>query len=135
MTDRSHKSDAEWKALLDPETYYITREKGTERPFSGKYYHNEEEGVYRCACCGAELFSSDAKYDSGSGWPSFFKPSQNEAVAEESDSSHGMSRTEITCANCGAHLGHVFPDGPRPTGLRYCVNSLSLTFDKDEKNS
>lgn len=133
MTDKLPKTDAEWKALLDPETYHVTRAKGTERPFSGKYYHNTQDGVYRCACCGAELFSSDAKYDSGSGWPSFFKPAQPDAIAEEHDNSHGMTRTEITCANCGAHLGHIFPDGPRPTGLRYCVNSLSLTFDKESR--
>lgn len=134
MSDKHAKTDAEWKALLDPDTYYITREKGTEPPFSGKYYHHDSAGVYRCACCGEALFDSAAKYDSGSGWPSFFAPAQDEVVAEDTDHSHGMSRTEIACANCGAHLGHVFPDGPRPTGLRYCVNSLSLTFDKAREN-
>lgn len=132
MSDNLPKTDAEWRALLDEDTYYITRQKGTERPFTGKYYDNKEEGVYRCACCGQELFSSDAKYDSGSGWPSFFKPAEQAAVAEDTDTTHGMTRTEILCSNCGAHLGHVFPDGPKPTGLRYCVNSLSLNFQKNE---
>lgn len=132
MSDNLPKTDAEWRALLDEDTYYITRQKGTERPFTGKYYDNKEEGVYRCACCGQELFSSDAKYDSGSGWPSFFKPAEQAAVAKDTDTTHGMTRTEILCSNCGAHLGHVFPDGPKPTGLRYCVNSLSLNFQKNE---
>lgn len=132
MSDNLPKTDAEWRALLDEDTYYVTRQKGTERPFTGKYYDNKEEGVYRCACCGQELFSSDAKYDSGSGWPSFFKPAEQAAVAEDTDTTHGMTRTEILCSNCGAHLGHVFPDGPKPTGLRYCVNSLSLNFQKNE---
>lgn len=132
MSDNLPKTDAEWRALLDEDTYYVTRQKGTERPFTGKYYDNKDEGVYRCACCGQELFSSDAKYDSGSGWPSFFKPAEQAAVAEDSDTTHGMTRTEILCSNCGAHLGHVFPDGPKPTGLRYCVNSLSLNFQKNE---
>lgn len=132
MSDNLPKTDAEWRALLDEDTYYITRQKGTERPFTGKYYDNREEGVYRCACCGQELFSSDAKYDSGSGWPSFFKPAEQAAVEEDTDTTHGMTRTEILCSNCGAHLGHVFPDGPKPTGLRYCVNSLSLNFQKNE---
>lgn len=132
MSDNLPKTDAEWRALLDEDTYYVTRQKGTERPFTGKYYDNKDEGVYRCACCGQELFSSDAKYDSGSGWPSFFKPAEQAAVAEDSDTTHDMTRTEILCSNCGAHLGHVFPDGPKPTGLRYCVNSLSLNFQKNE---
>lgn len=135
MKDHLPKTDAEWQALLDPETYHITREKGTERPFSGEYNSNKAQGTYRCACCGQELFGSDAKYDSGSGWPSFFAPVKAEAVVEETDRSLGMARTEIMCSNCGAHLGHVFPDGPRPTGLRYCVNSLSLSFEKDGENS
>lgn len=132
MRDNLPKTEAEWRALLDEDTYYVTRQKGTERPFTGKYNSNKEKGIYRCACCGQELFSSDTKYDSGSGWPSFFKPADNSAIAEETDSTHGMVRTEILCSNCGAHLGHVFPDGPQPTGLRYCVNSLSLDFQKNE---
>jgi peptide-methionine (R)-S-oxide reductase len=132
MRDNLPKTEAEWRALLDEDTYYVTREKGTERPFTGKYNSNKEQGIYRCACCGQELFSSDTKYDSGSGWPSFFKPADSSAIAEETDSTHGMVRTEILCSNCGAHLGHVFPDGPKPTGLRYCVNSLSLDFQKNE---
>lgn len=132
MRDNLAKTEAEWRALLDEDTYYVTREKGTERPFTGKYNSNKEQGIYHCACCGQELFSSDTKYDSGSGWPSFFKPADSSAIAEETDSTHGMVRTEILCSNCGAHLGHVFPDGPKPTGLRYCVNSLSLDFQKNE---
>jgi peptide-methionine (R)-S-oxide reductase len=130
MNTNLPKTNAEWRELLDEETYYITREKGTERPFTGKYNQHKASGIYHCACCGQELFSSNAKYDSGSGWPSFFKPATPEAVAEDSDASHGMTRTEILCSNCGAHLGHVFPDGPNPTGLRYCVNSLSLDFEE-----
>jgi len=134
MSKNLPKTEAEWRALLDPDTYRVTREKGTEPPFSGQYYHHHDAGTYRCACCGAELFSSEAKYDSGSGWPSFFKPADTVAIEEETDVSHGMHRTEILCAGCGAHLGHVFPDGPQPTGLRYCVNSLSLNFEKDGEN-
>lgn len=134
MSKNHPRTNAEWQALLDPDTYHVTREKGTEPPFSGKYYHNHDAGTYRCACCDAELFSSEAKYDSGSGWPSFFKPADGAAVEEETDGTHGMQRTEILCSNCGAHLGHVFPDGPNPTGLRYCVNSLSLNFEKDGEN-
>lgn len=134
MTKNLPKTEAEWRAVLDPETYHITREKGTERPFSGEYNANKKSGIYRCSCCEQELFGSDAKYDSGSGWPSFFKPLEQSAVAEETDATHGMTRTEVLCSNCGAHLGHVFPDGPDPTGMRYCVNSLSLKFDEDGKN-
>lgn len=132
MGDNLPKTDEEWRALLDEDTYHVTRRKGTERPFSGQYYTHRETGAYLCACCGQELFSSAAKYDSGSGWPSFFEPVQASAIAEEQDSSHGMRRTEILCSRCGAHLGHVFPDGPQPTGLRYCVNSLSLDFRRKE---
>ena len=126
------KSDKEWKESLSPEQYHVLREKGTEKPFSGKYYRNKENGMYLCAACGAKLFDSATKYESGSGWPSFYKPYSKDAVSEHKDSSLGMERIEITCSNCGGHLGHVFPDGPNPTGLRYCINSLSMDFKKNE---
>ena len=127
------KRDEKWREKLTPEQYHITQEKGTERAFTGKYLHNKEEGVYRCVCCGEPLFSSSTKYDSGSGWPSFWEPLKPENIREEEDNSWLMRRTEIVCSNCGAHLGHVFEDGPQPTGLRYCVNSASLDFEKADE--
>ena len=129
MSDHK-KSDDDWKAKLTPEQYRVTREHGTERAFTGAYHDHKEPGVYRCVCCDAELFHSDTKYDSGSGWPSFFKPLNPDHVGEKEDTSHFMRRTEVHCKKCGAHLGHVFPDGPDPTGLRYCINSASLKHEK-----
>jgi peptide-methionine (R)-S-oxide reductase len=125
------KTEAEWRAELNPEQYRVLREKGTEAPFSGEYDHVFEPGTYRCAGCGAELFSSEAKYDSGCGWPAFYAPASDEAIDEETDPTFGMVRTEVTCSNCGGHLGHVFPDGPRPTGLRYCINSAALNLEEE----
>ena len=124
------KTESEWRAQLDPEQYRILRQKGTEAPFSGEYDHVFEAGTYRCAGCGAELFTSDAKYDSGCGWPAFYEPAATDAVEEETDTSHGMVRTEVMCASCGGHLGHVFPDGPDPSGLRYCINSAALDLEE-----
>lgn len=123
------KSEDEWKKSLSPEEFHILREKGTERAFTGKLYKEKREGRYLCRGCGLELFRSGAKYESGSGWPSFFEPAAKDVIDEHRDTSHGMIRTEITCARCGGHLGHVFDDGPQPTGLRYCVNSASLSFE------
>ncbi|MFT4112343.1 peptide-methionine (R)-S-oxide reductase MsrB [Silvibacterium sp.] len=127
--EKIHKSDEEWRAQLTPEQYYIARQKGTEPPFSGAFYRHKEDGVYHCVACDAPLFVSETKFDSGCGWPSFYQPIAG-ALDEHEDLSHGMRRVEVTCARCGAHLGHVFPDGPKPTGDRYCINSVSLNFEK-----
>ena len=132
MAERPDGSDRDWKKRLTPEQYRVARARGTEPAFTGAYWDTKTPGTYRCVCCGAPLFSSQTKFDSGSGWPSFYDPYRPGAVDSEEDRSHGMVRTEVHCSSCGAHLGHVFPDGPQPTGLRYCINSVSLELDTEE---
>lgn len=133
MTEKITKTDEEWQEQLTPDQYHVARKAGTEPAFTGKYWKTKDKGTYHCVCCGAPLFSSDTKFDSGTGWPSFYQPVEDGAVEEETDRSYGMVRTEARCARCNAHLGHVFPDGPKPTGLRYCMNSASLDLKPEKK--
>jgi peptide-methionine (R)-S-oxide reductase len=133
MADKIVKTPKEWKETLTPEQFEVCINKGTEPPFTGKYYNNKEKGTYKCVCCGETLFKSDTKYDSGSGWPSFWQPLSDEKIEYISDTDYGMVRTEVNCKKCGAHLGHVFDDGPKPTNLRYCINSISLDLDKNDE--